>query len=297
MGVILHSMHSYFEYSADGDLPERPRQVLALAEKSIQPFIKEGLPTNLRHLIVATSCPDMLAPSVGQMIIEQFNGHFSNCQTIDIVQGCAGGVTAMILGSQLSEHSESSALVLQVDAARKATSKSKAINKIFGNGSFGCLIKYSPCGKGLLHHKSRQHKGLSEVVTINIGHDSDEIIMKEKEDMLTDPRKHLGLSLNDSLALKLIQEAERFYLQFVEESTTPNVMILHQVNPHIIRHLKEVFAKYDLEFIDVASETGNCGAASVGIALEKSKHMLGGKKVLLCSFGTGGVITAGLWQN
>ena len=296
MGVILHSMHSHFEFSKNGDLPEQPRQVLALAEKSIQPFIEEGFPSDLHHLIVATSCPDMLAPSVGQMINERFNDHFSNCQTIDMVQGCAGGVSAMILGSQLSEYTKSSALVIQVDAARKATSRSKSIHKIFGNGSFGCLIKYDTNGKGLIHYKTRQHKGLSEVVTIKLGHDSDAII-QEKEDMRSDPRKHLGLSLNNSLAMKLIREAEGFYIEFVKESKAPDVMILHQVNPHIISHLRSLFDKYNLTFIDVACLTGNCGAASVGIALERAKDTIRGKKVLLCSFGTGGVITAGLWQN
>ena len=297
MGAIFQRKHSYFEYSKNGDHNQQPRQVLALAGKSVQPFINEGLPSDLRHLIVATSCPDMLAPSTGQMINEQFNNYFSSCQTIDMVQGCAGGVSALILGSQLTELTKSSTLVIQVDAARKAVSTSKPIHKIFGNGSFGCLIRHENGIRGLIHHKTHQYKSLSEVVTIKIGHDSDEIIMKEAADMLTDPRKHLGLSLNNMLALKLIREAEKFYVEFVKESTSPHVMILHQVNPHIITHLKSVFSKYPVEFIDVAETIGNCGAATVGIALEKSKHLVEGKKVLLCSFGTGGVIAAGLWQN
>lgn len=297
MGAVLKRMHSYFEYSNGSDLPEMPGQVLDLAAKSVQPFIEEGLPPNLRHLIVATSCPDHLAPSVGQMLTEQFNGHFSTCQTIDVVQGCAGGVSAMILGSQLAELNKASSLVVQVDAAGKATSKSRTIHKIFGNGSFGCLIDFDPASRGMIHHKTRQYKGLSKVVTIGMGHDSDSIIMKEEQDMRKDPRKHLGLSLNNSLALKLIREAENFYREFVAESTEPNSMILHQVNPQIIGHLKSVFSKYKVEVIDVAKITGNCGAASVGIALEKFKDSLQGKKIMLCGFGTGGVITAGLWQN
>jgi 3-oxoacyl-[acyl-carrier-protein] synthase III len=72
---------------------------------------------------------------------------------------------------------------------------------------------------------------------------------------------------------------------------------LHQVNPEILKHLRSVFAKYDIEFVDGSDLTGNCGAASVGIALHHVKNMMKGKKILLCSFGTGGVITAGLWQN
>jgi 3-oxoacyl-[acyl-carrier-protein] synthase III len=203
----------------------------------------------------------------------------------------------MILGSQLAALGKSSVLVVQADAAKKATSKSKEINKIFGNGSFACLISHDKSERGLLHYKSRQYKGLSEVVTIRLGHDADELIMKEKKDITNDPRKHLGLSMNNSLGLKLIKNAESFYLEFVKESIAPDVMILHQVNPLIIKHLQSVFSKYKMEFVDVAEITGNCGAASVGIALSKVKDTVQNKKVLLCSFGTGGIITAGLWQN
>ena len=149
----------------------------------------------------------------------------------------------------------------------------------------------------MIHSKSVQYKGLSEVVKINLGHDADRIIMNEINDMKLDPRKHLGLSLNKFLAKKLFSKAEEFYTEFVSESDIPDILILHQVNPLIMRHLKSVFAKYKVDFIDVSNRIGNCGAASVGIALNEVNARIKGKKLMLCSFGTGGVITAGLWQN
>lgn len=295
MGVTLKEMHSYCEFADGRDLPEIRRQVLALAVASARPLIEQQ--KKIGHLIVATSCPDSLAPSIGQMLKEQFHDQLSDTHAIDIVQGCAGGVSALILGSQLTQLSHSPTLVIQADAARKATSRSARINRIFGNGSYSCLITWEANDNQLIHAKSRQHKGLSEVVTINLGHDADEIIAREQASLPSDPRKHLGLRLNNLLALKLIREAERFYLEFVKESTAPDMMILHQVNPHILGHLKKVFSKYPIDFVDVSAQTGNCGAASVGIALDSVKQEIPGKKVLLCSFGTGGVITAGLWQT
>jgi 3-oxoacyl-[acyl-carrier-protein] synthase III len=231
------------------------------------------------------------------MLNEKFHDAFQDTHTIDIVQGCAGGVTSLILASQLSELYQSSVMVVQADAARKATSKSKAIHKIFGNGSFACLIRPDDSDRRLLHYKSRQYKGLSEVVTIQLGHDADQIIKTEEKSMTNDPRKHLGLSMNNMLALRLLRNAEKFYIDFVKESTIPDVMILHQVNPTIMKCLQSAFGKYKIEFIDGSAVTGNCGAASVGIALNNVKHTLQGKKIFLCGFGTGGVITAGLWQN
>jgi len=296
MGVIIEEMHAYYEFLDGGELPEQRGQVFSLAEKSLKPVMDAGHPQYLSHLIAATTCPDSLAPSLGQLIIEKFNGSLRNCHSIDIVQGCAGGVSSLILASQLAELKKSSVLVVQADAAKKATSKTRGINKIFGNGSYAALIRYQDTSKGLLHSKSKQYKGLSEVVSVNLGHDAGEIIMKEKKDMASDPRKHLGLNMKNLLAIRLMRNAEEFYLDFVKESTAPDVMILHQVNPMILRHLKKVFSKYKMEFVDVSKLTGNCGAASVGIALNIVKKSMEGKKVLLCSFGTGGVITAGLWQ-
>lgn len=297
MGVLISKTEAYFEFNNGESIPERPRQVLSLAEKTVSSLFLQGLPDNISHLIVATTCPDMLSPSLGQMLNEKFHASFLDCHTIDVVQGCAGGVTAMILASQLSELNKSSVMVVQADAARKATSKSNLIHKNFGNGSFACLISPTNHDKGLLHYKSRQYKGLSEVVTVKLGHDADGIIMAEMKDMANDPRKHLGLSMNNSLAVQLLRNAETFYNDFVKESAVPDVMILHQVNPDIMKLLQRVFKKYKINFIDGSALTGNCGAASVGIALNNVKDTIQGKKIFLCSFGTGGVITAGLWQN
>ncbi|HRI79965.1 MAG TPA: hypothetical protein PLR06_10565, partial [Cyclobacteriaceae bacterium] len=73
-------------------MPESRNQVFELALKSLDPLIKEGLPEDLQHVVVATSCPDAIAPSLGQMIQECFHKQLSTCETIDLVQGCAGGV-------------------------------------------------------------------------------------------------------------------------------------------------------------------------------------------------------------
>jgi len=296
MGTIFTGMDGYSEFSDKDDLHERPGQVLHLAERSLKPLVDAGLPANISHLIVATTCPDSLAPSLGQTIVERFSHAFSNCHAIDIVQGCAGGVTALILGSQLAELNKSSVMVVGADAARKSTSRSSPINRIFGNGSFACLISWENSEKGLALSKSRQYKGLSEVVNIRLGHDADQVISRESKTIVADPRKYLGLKMNNFLAIKLLRKAEQFYLDFVEKSGKPDIMILHQVNPMILKLLSAIFKKYQVEFINISDRTGNCGVASVGVALNSIKETIKDKKVFLCSFGTGGVITAGFWN-
>ena len=286
-------MHALFGEETNS-ISGKSKTVFHLAERCLQFVMQPG--TSYSHLLAATSCPDSISPSLGQSINQFYNNSLSNSHTIDIVQGCTGGVSAMIQASQLAEINKSHVLVVASDAAKKATSVSSEVYDVFKNGVFGCNISYTSENTRLIHSRSCQYKDLYEVVTIRLGHDADAVILENLGDMSTDPRKHLGLRLDNNLAIKLMQKAERFYLDFVAESGHPDILILHQVNVMIINHLQSVFGKYPVDFINMAEETGNCGCATTGIALNFIKKRIAGKKVMICSFGTGGVIIAGLWQ-
>jgi 3-oxoacyl-[acyl-carrier-protein] synthase III len=294
MGVRITNTIANFGEDALTEAELINKSVLNLATDALKKVIHTGL--SYSHLLAVTSCPDSIAPSLGQGINQQYNSILSNSHTIDIVQGCAGGVTALILASQLSEINKSNVLIVASDAAQKATSKRSEVYKVFKNGVFGCCVSYTETQQRLLHHKSKQYKDLYNTVTIALGHDADTIIADNINDVVIDSRKHLGLKLNNNHALKLMKEAEGFYLDFIAVTGHPDILILHQVNEVIIDHLEKVFSKYPVRFINVAKETGNCGCATTGIVLDMIKNEIEDKKVMICSFGTGGVITAGLWQ-
>ena len=296
MGVQFLAMKSYHEYGDSLPLQSQEREVLSLAVKVITPLIALKVTPKISHLIVATTCPDSIAPSVGQEINQTFHPYFSNTHVIDIMQGCSGGITALLLGSQLALLNNTTVMVVTVDAARKACDSTSHNFDVFGNGSFGCIIGVSEDNKGLLHYKSRQYKDLVNVVNVRLGHDADQVLAQHA-DVNLNPRKYLGLIMNNALAVQLLRNAESFYHEFISEiNCTPDIMILHQVNSKIIGFLKVLFEARGVHFVNISQQTGNCGAASVGIALAHSTQMTDGKKVLICSFGTGGVITAGLWQ-
>ncbi|MFM9984407.1 MAG: 3-oxoacyl-[acyl-carrier-protein] synthase III C-terminal domain-containing protein [Flavobacteriales bacterium] len=276
-------------------LSETPQQVFQLARKVVEKTLEEYSGT-ISDLVVASTCPDSLAPSLGQKLQEAFPVQLKSSSLSDLVQGCAGGVSAMILASRLSHSSLGDVLVVQADAARKATSTASELHGIFGNGSFSCVVQKQIGTTQLLHHASRQYAGLSAVVEVKLGHDADTIIQSGANDVWRDPRRSLGLSMDKLLALKLIKQAESFYIDFIQTTSAPDVLILHQASAVIIEHLKQVFAKFPITFVDLAGEIGNCGAATIGIAFHRSLDICKGKKVMLCSYGTGGVITAGLWQ-
>ena len=294
MGVKISSIFSGHGNDMLNDLTLSKNSVFHLACQVLQQVLDEQ--TNYSHLLAVTSCPDSIAPSLGQCINQEFNYKFGSSHTIDLVQGCAGGVSALILASQLCESNKTNILVIAADAAQKATSPASEVYEVFKNGVFACCVSYSNNGKKLIHHQSRQYKDLHNVVTIGLGHDADAIIAGHLEEIVLDSRKHLGLTLNNMLAIKLMKEAEAFYISFIEKTGHPDILILHQVNELIIEHLQKVFAKYPTRFINMAKETGNCGCATTGIVLDLLKKEIENKKVMICSFGTGGVITAGLWQ-
>lgn len=293
MGVRITGMHALFGHETD-PIIRQARSVFNLANSYMQKVMY--LETTYSHLIASTSCPDSISPSLGQCINQHYHKTLSSAYSIDIVQGCTGGVSAMILASQLAELNKSNVLVIAADAAKKATSVSSEVYHVFKNGVFGCIISYTEDMTGLIHFKSSQYVDLYDVVTISLGHDADAVIMGNLQDMGADPRKHLGLKLDNHMALKLMQKAESFYLDFIATTGHPDILILHQVNVMIINHLQKVFEKYPIAFINMAEETGNCGCATTGIVLDAIKEKIGNKKVMICSFGTGGVIIAGLWQ-
>lgn len=295
MGVEFQNMQSHYQFGKEYDNVHYPKQVLDLACKVIDPIIKNnGVYTS--HLIVATTCPDSIAPSVGQELSKYFHPYFIDTHVIDIVQGCAGGVTALLLGSKLALDNKKAVMVVMADAAKKACDKDSKNYSIFGNGAFACLLSSNNSGKGLIHYKSRQYKELIDVVHVRLGHDAD-MIMSGNKEINENPRKYLGLQMNNDLAISLLKKAKEFYDEFISEiSIHPDIMILHQVNPKIVAYLETVFRKDGINFINVSELAGNCGTASVGIALKHTDRSLAGKKVMICSFGTGGVITAGLWQ-
>lgn len=294
MGVSFKYLKSYNEFGLSKQL-ENKRQVFQLAEKVMKDVFASSGFNQFAHFLITTTCPDSLAPSLGQALADKYNKELGDAQIIDMVQGCAGGVSSMILASQLAQISQKPILLVNADAAKKATSKTSKIHSIFGNGAFACVVENNGVAGEFIHSKSHQYKGLSDVVTVKLGHDSDELIMT-KNDIQTDPRKHLGLQMNQMMALRLLRKAEDFFNEFVSESEMPDALLLHQVNPEILKKLEKLFSKYDLKFINVADKIGNCGSATTGLAFHMEIEQLKGKKVMICSFGTGGIITAGMWQ-
>lgn len=292
MGVLITHMNSVFNRANSYS-----DTVVSLATQAITPILQNGAPKHFSHVVVATTCPDTLAPTLGQSLNHVFYPRFANSHVLDLVQGCAGGLSAMVLATQLCEFTKGNVAVVLADAARQSVSDQNNLRQYFGNGAFSCVIQYTDGTQRLIHHRTKQYKNLSELVIVRLGHQTHMEILDKQKKILNGPLDYLGLHMNPILAIKLLRHAEEFYNEFLQEcNVKPDVMIFHQVNPEILNILQGVFRKHVDEFINLGEVIGNCGAASFAIAMEQIKDKLPGKKVFLCSFGTGGVISAGMWQ-
>jgi len=293
MGSTISHMSSVYNRRDD-----YTQTVLELGELALAPLLTNGnSDTKFSHLVVSTTCPDTLAPSFGQQLNESFYPRFSSVQVIDMVQGCAGGVSALVLASQLTSIYKGSVAVVLADAARRSVADSNPLRNVLSNGAFACTIDHAEDTKSLLHYKTQQYKNLTDIVSVKLGHLTHQKLLVDQQSILDKPLDSLGLKMNSALAIRLLKQASRFYSDFISEcGITPEVIIFHQVNPFLMKVLKAQFASPEIMFVDLSKTIGNCGAASFGVALDSVKTDIVGKKVFLCSFGTGGVITAALWQ-
>ena len=123
MGINFNHLVSFNEFKNHAP-PETKKQVFKLAEEVMKPIFQQSGYRQFSTFIITTTCPDSLAPSLGQALADKFNEELGSAQIIDMVQGCAGGVSSMILASQLAASKKEPVLLVNTDAAKKATSTS-----------------------------------------------------------------------------------------------------------------------------------------------------------------------------
>lgn len=279
---------------------------------------RRGASTAFGRIIVATSAPDRLSPSLAQMLQARFPELLSKVPALDLVQGCAGSVSGLCLAAEWADAFKKPVLFLAVDAASRATSPWAELNAGFGDGAFACVV--APCrgsdasdATPLLKHCVTQFSDVRDVVLVGLGHHTRSLVQDDKLQAAfgtrdTVPRKRVedwareledgfGLVFNRKLALRLVDHARGFVREFFEGLPKPDRVVLHQVNPRILDEVeKRVFPRSEgyRGFENHAEEIGNCGASSAGLVL--GRVWKPGERVFLCSFGTGGVISGSLWQ-
>jgi len=273
--------------------------VFDLANKSISKFL-EGTTldvSKIGYVFVATASPDQLAPSLSQLINKRFTKELSSAVFVDVVQGCTGSMTAIELATKLSGMCNEMCLVIAADAAKNAVSGKNVNQDSFGNGSFCMSIVPSAFNEGVTNTFSFQVGDCIDVVSIKIGHitaQSDIYKCVNSDDF----KDKCGLILNKKLALKFLKKAEQKLIDLISNKLieVPDIILPHHASEYFVHKVASVFKKIDITTINCGDSVKNCGAATIGIILDKHFKELKNKKVLFLGYGTGAVVNGISWK-
>ncbi len=270
--------------------------VTKMATSVLSNTIKNYDTSNIAYFITVTTCPDYIAPSLGQVLIASIDSVPRSVQILDLVQGCAGATNALILGSSLASTSGQEVIIVIADAALNGIDNVSPLNSVFSNGAFSCIIVPDDSGKGLLFKDHSYFESLVDIVKVPVGQNTAYDILAQPN-IIHDPWTFLQLTVDSRQLVSFKNQAEPYILSLIERMPVkPDFAIFHTANKNVTSLLLKILDIHNIAMFDMFDEVKNCGASSVGVIIDKKYPLLHNKKVLICSFGTGGGINLGLWQ-
>lgn len=260
--------------------------------------LKENYNKNLSDvdfIIVATTTPDQLIPSVSSQVQSRLN--ITNAGTVDIASACAGFVNGIILAKGLiAANTHKKVLVIGADMlSKKLDMKDRTTCVLFGDGAGAVLVEASEenhlfetitgtngdYGKDLYLSSQNAPINGQKIIANDKFHQNGRVVYKWAVQTLTNGLKELSKKNNIEL-----DQVDYF--------------IPHSAN---YRMLEAVFKELNLPMVkclDSVRKYGNTSAGSVPLAWFeglKSGKVKKGNKLSLIGFG-GGFTYAGIYiQN
>jgi 3-oxoacyl-[acyl-carrier-protein] synthase-3 len=262
-----------------------------LALKAAQEALERAnlLPEDIDFIVVGTTTPDMLFPSVGNLVQQRLGCR--RIGSVDVLAACAGSVYSLSIGAQyiqtgkyrrvlcigaetlskITDFTDRGTCVLLADAAGAAVLEATEDDRglidtdLYSDGQYWDLL-YMPAG-------GSRHPATRETV---------------------DARMHYAKMKGSDVfkvAVRMFVEATSTLLRRHGFTTNDvNLFIPHQANLRIIEAaVKRVGLPMERVFINV-DRYGNTGAASLYVALEEAVstgRIKRGDLVLLAAFGGG----------
>lgn len=292
MGVRFIDIETYVRSDSSPPIVN----LVDLALKSCEPLIHRNRDKKFSHIICATSGPDKLAPSFSQELRRSLG--LREGQGLDLIQGCAGGCSALLLGSRLAASAKSSVLVVAADLPLRAINPNHQIYKSFADGAFSTIISFDENSeRRLIREMSIQYTEFTDIVSIPIGHQLRNVLKYLSGTEFTELQivDSLGFHVDNRLITKMARKAVEFSKAFGANELRPDFTILHQPNLKISAYMKDLKEFSKLNLVDLP-HLKNSGAATVGIGFASIFDRIDQKRVIISSFGTGGVVTCGCWQ-
>jgi 3-oxoacyl-[acyl-carrier-protein] synthase-3 len=257
---------------------------LMAAEKALK--AAKLVPEELDLIVVGTSSPDTLFPSVGCIIQGKIGA--KNAAAFDVSAACSGFNFALTVASSFFKSGMSKkALVVGADTLAKYldwTDRSTCV--LFGDGAGAVVLSEANPGEGILANNLTSDGSGAQFLTMPGGGSRNPKPKNEKERCIT---------MNGKEVFKFAVKAlEKTLTSALETAGVPidklDLLIPHQANIRIIDHAMKKFGLPKEKIFVNLDKYGNTSAASIPIAMDealKSGMIKKGDIIAIVGFGAG----------
>lgn len=233
----------------------------------------DGYREKVGVLIVVSQSLNRLLPGISYEIHQNL-GLSSDCQCIDLLQGCAGFVQGLILASKLVKNDKCVLLVCTDTYRKKIRPGDRSVDAIFSDAATATLISAE-----------------SSVCIIGEKHYSDGHGIKHLNQNLEASGGSSFLHMSGSdvfLFTKKIVEAQvrALMCELDLNESKINLFIPHQASKLVVDELATRFLSVR-KFVSVLGVSGNTVSSSIPIALEKNLTLFHDGITVLTGFGVG----------
>lgn len=265
------------------------RQALAVAQLS---------PADIELIIVATSTPDYLVPSVASMVQDQLGA--KGAAAFSLQAGCTGWVYSLVTASQfIQTGGYRNALIIGTEHLSMGvdwTDRNTCV--LFGDGSGAVVLEASDQPTGLLAFDMGSEGSDYDALIFpgcgGVHPPSHEVIDQRLHYLRMDGRRVF------KFATRVLADSTRKVIVDGDLSIDDVALIIpHQANDRIIELARRRLNVSEEKIMINIDRYGNTSAASIPLALVdavEEKRLRSGENVVFCGFGAGLTWAAAAWH-
>jgi len=246
-------------------------------------------PTQIDHIIVATTTPDRILPSCACTLQQKLGA--SGAAAYDVFAACTGFVFGLgIANGLVAGGMANTVLVVGVEVLSRitdVTDRNTAV--LFGDGAGAAVVKACEPGRGILAVDMHSDGELGAVLEIPSG-----ISRNPASEATVHAREHFIRMQGKKLfpfAVRSMEDSMRKVMATAGWSPADlDLCIPHQANLRIIDAVRERLAIPEERMVVNIDRYGNTSSASIPIALDecvRAGRLGTGDKLGLCAFGGG----------
>lgn len=269
--------------------PEQASSDLALIAARRALDMAQMLPTEVQHIVLATTTPDRILPSCACTLQQKLGA--TNAVGYDVFAACTGfvfglGIAQGLIAGRVADN----VLVVGVETLSRVTDYTdRNTCVLFGDGAGAVVMRPCAAGEGLLAVEMHSDGELGEVLEVPAGisrNPASETTVRAREHFIRMHGKRLF-----PFAVRAMEESLRLSLKRAGLGVDDLEMVIpHQANLRIIDAVRERMSLPAEKMIVNIDRYGNTSSASIPITLDevvRAGRLKPGDNVGFAAFGGG----------